>query len=61
MTLSKSQTVEAKALSYIFGSFRPSERLRLLAIMADSSKNGVVVKAFETYLQGWAASDWFED
>ena len=60
MILSKPESVEAKALSYVFGSFRPSDRLRLLEIMADSGKAGVVVKAFEIYLEGWATADWFE-
>jgi hypothetical protein len=57
-----SSNIGAKALSFAFGTFKPSDRRRLLEA-ANSGDSGelLFVEALVVYLEGWANADWLEE
>lgn len=50
----------AKALSYAFGPFRPSDRKLLLDSLAAQNGPEIFMSSLEIFLEGWAKADWLE-
>jgi hypothetical protein len=57
-----SSNVGANALSFAFGTFKPSDRRRLLEVSSAGDDGELLfVEALFVYLEGWATADWLEE
>ena len=52
----------AEALSYSFGSFRPSDRRSILFAFQHSDDGSLLfIESLKVFHEGWAMADWLED
>jgi hypothetical protein len=59
MNVQISHNTPAVSAMYLFGSFRSSERKKLLAVSKDNKP--LFISALEDFLNRWATADWLEE